>query len=45
VPDARAPPSGCRFRDRCPHTFARCAEEAPALRVVSSGHRVACHLD
>ncbi|MBI3514856.1 MAG: ABC transporter ATP-binding protein, partial [Proteobacteria bacterium] len=45
VPDAREPPSGCRFRDRCPHAFARCAEEAPMLRVVAGGHRVACHLD
>ena len=32
VPDAREPPSGCRFRDRCPHAFARCAVETPALR-------------
>ena|SRR6476469_439970 len=45
VPDAREPPSGCRFRDRCPHAFARCAEETPALRVTADGHRVACHLD
>ena len=45
VPDAREPPSGCRFRDRCPHAFARCAAEAPVLRAVASGHRVACHLD
>ncbi len=45
VPDAREPPSGCRFRDRCPHAFARCAEEAPALRMTDPGHRVACHLD
>jgi len=45
VPDAREPPSGCRFRDRCPHAFARCAEEVPALRTTASGHRVACHLD
>ena len=45
VPDAREPPSGCRFRDRCPHAFARCAEEVPALRVTDDGHRVACHLD
>ncbi len=45
VPDARAPPSGCRFRDRCPHAMPRCAEEPPALRSVADGHRVACHLD
>ncbi|MBV8168065.1 MAG: ABC transporter ATP-binding protein [Alphaproteobacteria bacterium] len=45
VPDAREPPSGCRFRDRCPLATARCAEEAPALRTVAGGHRVACHLD
>ena len=45
VPDAREPPSGCRFRDRCPHAFARCAEETPALRATADGHRVACHLD
>jgi len=45
VPDAREPPSGCAFRDRCPHAMARCANETPALRTVASGHRVACHLD
>lgn len=45
VPDAREPPSGCRFRDRCPHAFARCAEESPKLRKTGEGHTVACHLD
>ena len=45
VPDARDPPSGCAFRDRCPHAMARCANEPPALRTVAGGHRVACHLD
>jgi oligopeptide/dipeptide ABC transporter ATP-binding protein len=45
VPDARDPPSGCHFRDRCPHAMARCANETPALRAVAGGHRVACHLD
>jgi oligopeptide/dipeptide ABC transporter ATP-binding protein len=44
VPDARNPPSGCRFRDRCPYAFARCAEEAPALREITPGRRAACHL-
>ena len=45
VPDAREPPSGCRFRDRCPRAMTRCAEETPQLRTIASGHRVACHLD
>ena len=45
VPDAREPPSGCRFRDRCPRAMARCAAEAPPLRAAAEGHRVACHLD
>jgi len=45
VPDARQPPSGCSFRDRCPRAMARCAEETPLLRTVAGGHRVSCHLD
>jgi peptide/nickel transport system ATP-binding protein len=45
VPDARRPPAGCTFRDRCPHAMARCADEPPALRRVADGHLVACHLD
>ena len=44
VPDARHPPSGCRFHDRCPFAVPRCAEEIPVLRNVSTEHRVACHL-
>ena len=44
VPDARDPPSGCRFRDRCPRAEARCAVEDPVLRDVAPGRRVACHL-
>jgi peptide/nickel transport system ATP-binding protein len=43
VPDARNPPSGCRFRDRCPDAAPRCAAEVPALRPVGPGRRVACH--
>ena len=37
VPDAREPPSGCSFRDRCPHAFARCAEEEPPMREIAPG--------
>ncbi|MBT0957443.1 ABC transporter ATP-binding protein [Alphaproteobacteria bacterium KMM 3653] len=44
LPDARNPPSGCRFRDRCPLAEARCAAEIPRLREVGGGRRVACHL-
>jgi peptide/nickel transport system ATP-binding protein len=44
VPDARNPPAGCRFHDRCPLAVARCSEEVPVLREVAPGHRAACHL-
>lgn len=35
------PPTGCRFKDRCPVAFARCSQEPPFLEV-KRGHSVAC---
>jgi peptide/nickel transport system ATP-binding protein len=37
------PPSGCRFRTRCPRADARCAAEEPAMRPLAPGHWIACH--
>ena len=50
IPDARRPPSGCRFRTRCPFAREVCATQEPPVETVAdaaagggSAHRTACH--
>jgi peptide/nickel transport system ATP-binding protein len=42
-PSSSNPPSGCRFRTRCPRARERCAVEEPPLLQLRPGHSVSCH--
>ncbi len=44
VADPANPPSGCYFHPRCPYAIDRCQTEAPVLREIGPGRKVACHL-
>jgi len=43
LPSPISPPSGCRFRTRCPLASDRCTSEVPAMRDLPDGRAVACH--
>jgi len=44
VPNPIDPPSGCRFRTRCPKATEICSAEEPMLKTLANGHSISCHL-
>ncbi|MDD2497852.1 MAG: oligopeptide ABC transporter ATP-binding protein OppF, partial [Desulfitobacteriaceae bacterium] len=44
VPSPINPPSGCRFRSRCPRAKGVCGNYEPELKSIGREHQVACHL-
>lgn len=44
VPSPFHYPSGCHFRDRCPHAFKRCSEETPPFVDLTHNHKAACYI-
>jgi len=45
VPSAISPPSGCRYRTRCPFVMDICSKAEPAFNAISESHFSACHLE
>ena len=43
IPSPLSPPSGCRFRTRCPRADDRCRDEVPVMTQVADDQFVACH--
>jgi peptide/nickel transport system ATP-binding protein len=43
IPSPLSPPSGCRFRTRCPRADQRCTDEVPVMTQLEGDHYVACH--